>query len=44
VPVLLGSGVPLFGELASAPVVLDGPDAVEGVGVTGLRYRVREGA
>ncbi|HEY2946959.1 MAG TPA: dihydrofolate reductase family protein [Micromonosporaceae bacterium] len=42
VPVLLGSGVPFFGQLGKAPVLLDGPiAAVEGDRVTHLRYRVR---
>lgn len=42
VPVLLGGGVRLLGELEAAPILLDGPDAViEGSRVTHLRYRVR---
>jgi dihydrofolate reductase len=42
VPVLLGSGVPFLGQLASAPILLDGPDlVVEGSRVTHLRYTVR---
>ena len=40
VPVLLGSGVRFFGDLARAPIVLEGPDVVEGAGVTHLTYRV----
>ncbi|MFE0020699.1 dihydrofolate reductase family protein [Amycolatopsis sp. NPDC059021] len=40
VPVLLGKGVPLFGELANAPVRLGAPQVVEGSGVTHLRYDV----
>ncbi|MFC0548144.1 dihydrofolate reductase family protein [Kutzneria chonburiensis] len=41
VPVLLGQGIPFFGELAKGPVQLDGPTVVEGQGVTHLTYRVR---
>ena len=42
-PVLLGSGVPFFGPLTNAPVLLDGPDrVVQGARVTHLqRYTVR---
>ena len=41
VPVLLGEGVRLFDNLASAPVLLDGPRVIEGAGVTHLYYGVR---
>ncbi len=42
VPVLLGSGIPLFAHLRIAPVQLEGPvRVVEGIGVTHLAYRVR---
>ena len=40
-PVLLGSGVRLFDHLAKAPLVLGNPKAIQGVGVTHLRYPVR---
>jgi dihydrofolate reductase len=40
VPLLLGSGVRLFGDLAGAPIELDNPTVAEGNGVTHLRYRV----
>jgi len=39
--VLLGAGVRLFDQLASAPVTLGNPTVVTGVGVTHLRYPVR---
>jgi dihydrofolate reductase len=39
--VLLGSGVRLFDRLAGAPVVLGNPRVIPGVGVTHLRYPVR---
>jgi len=38
--VLLGSGIRLFERLARTPVNLGNPTAVQGVGVTHLRYRV----
>jgi dihydrofolate reductase len=42
VPVLLGAGTPFFGQLASAPVELEGPvSVVEGTDVTHLRYVVK---
>jgi uncharacterized protein YndB with AHSA1/START domain/dihydrofolate reductase len=41
VPVLLGSGIRMFGELSKVPVVLDNPIVTEGNGVTHLHYRVR---
>lgn len=40
--VLLDSGVRLFDHLADTPVVLGSPTVVAGVGVTHLRYPVRE--
>jgi dihydrofolate reductase len=39
-PVLLGSGIPFFGELSSPPVLLDDPEVIVGTRVTHLRYRV----
>jgi len=39
VPVVLGEGRPFFDGIAR-PVELQGPDVVEGIGVTHLRYRV----
>jgi dihydrofolate reductase len=38
--VLLGSGIRLFDHLAGTPSVLGNPTAVQGVGVTHLRYPV----
>jgi len=40
--VLLGSGVRLFERLNSAPSFLGNPTVVQGVGVTHLRYPVRQ--
>jgi dihydrofolate reductase len=40
--VLLGSGVRLFDRLAGTPSVLGNPTAIQGVGVTHLRYPVRK--
>jgi dihydrofolate reductase len=42
VPVVLGAG-PQFFEGIAAQVELEGPDVVEGTGVTHLRYRVKRG-
>ena len=39
-PVLLGRGIPFFGELAN-PILLDDPQVIEGKRVTHLRFRVR---
>jgi dihydrofolate reductase len=41
VPVLLGSGVPWFANLADAPIALEGPTVTEGNGVTHLTYTVK---
>ncbi len=38
VPVLLGSGIPLFANLEHVPMMLDGPRVAEGSGVTHLRF------
>lgn len=43
VPVLLGSGIPFFANLAGVPIQLAGPTVIEGTGVTHLRYRVTYG-
>ncbi|RSM81278.1 deaminase [Kibdelosporangium aridum] len=41
VPVILGGGTPFFGEVANAPVKLEGPvSVIEGTGVTHLSYLV----
>ncbi|GLY85805.1 dihydrofolate reductase family protein [Actinoallomurus iriomotensis] len=41
VPVLLGTGVRWFENLATAPARLEGPEVIEGQGVTHLAYSVR---
>jgi dihydrofolate reductase len=41
VPVLLGEGIPYFGNLADAPHHFDDPVVIQGTRVTHLRYRVR---
>jgi dihydrofolate reductase len=41
VPVLLGGGIRYLDNLAHAPVWLDGPRVIEGIGVTHLIYDVR---
>jgi dihydrofolate reductase len=43
VPVVLGGGVPFFGELTGPEVLLENPRVVEGDRVTHLHYRVRRG-
>jgi dihydrofolate reductase len=40
--VFLGSGVRLFDRLAGTPHVLGNPTVIPGVGVTHLRYPVRQ--
>lgn len=41
VPVFLGAGIPLLGQIKDAPVTLEGPiSLIEGTGVTHLAYRV----
>jgi len=40
--VLLGTGVRLFDHLAGTPLILGNPTAIQGVGVTHLRYPVRK--
>jgi dihydrofolate reductase len=40
VPVLIGEGIPFFGKLVNPPVKLEGPEIVEGDGVTHLAYKV----
>jgi dihydrofolate reductase len=40
--VLLGSGIRLFDRLAGPPAFLGNPTAIQGVGVTHLRYAVRK--
>lgn len=43
VPVVLGSGTPLFAGLGTVPVQFDGPTTiVDGTGVTHLRYQVKK--
>lgn len=40
-PVLLGTGIRFFGDLAHPPVLLDDPEVIEGSRVTHLRFHVR---
>jgi hypothetical protein len=40
VPLLLGSGIRLFENLATVPIELGGPTVREGNGVTHLAYQV----
>jgi dihydrofolate reductase len=40
--VFLGSGIRLFDHLAGTPSFLGSPSAIQGVGVTHLRYPVRK--
>ena len=40
VPVLIGEGLPFFGELVKPPVKLTDPEIVQGEGVTHLTYTV----
>jgi dihydrofolate reductase len=41
VPVILGGGTRYFEELKADPILLDGPDIIQGTRVTHLRYVVR---
>jgi dihydrofolate reductase len=41
VPVLLGSGIPFFADLAGTPTLFDNPTVVEGHRVTHLTYTVQ---
>ena len=41
VPVLLGAGVPYFGDYAGSPLLLENPQVVQGDRVTHLHYRLR---
>lgn len=43
VPVLLGAGIRLFGEITGDPLELENPTVIEGNGVTHLYYEVPEG-
>ncbi|GIG67955.1 dihydrofolate reductase family protein [Phytomonospora endophytica] len=42
VPYLLGKGHRFFDGLSTTPIALDGPEVIEGEGVTHLRYTVRK--
>jgi len=41
-PVILGAGIPFFGNLARTPVLLENPTVIEGDRVTHLIYAVRK--
>ena len=41
VPVLLGEGIRFFDNLEGGPIELEGPQVIEGTGVTHLSYRVK---
>ena len=41
VPVVLGGGTRYFEELKAAPILLDGPEIIQGTRVTHLHYTVR---
>jgi len=43
-PVVLGTGIPFFGEIAKPPLLLENPTVIEGDRVTHLIYRMRSGA
>ena len=42
VPVILGGGTSYFDDLKADPILLDGPDVIEGARVTHLRFTVRK--
>jgi dihydrofolate reductase len=41
VPVLIGTGIPFFGDLVQPPLKLSDPDIVQGDGVTHMTYQVQ---
>jgi dihydrofolate reductase len=42
VPVILGGGTTFFDDLRTDPIVLDGPEVIQGARVTHLRFTVRK--